>query len=162
MKSKKKNKQKTNPSIYQIEARESDYLYINNSQIPNTGKGLYTAIPIMKDEIISLYKGEILSYEEANERAEKGHDQYFIDTLDGNIMDSMHVKCFAKYANDTKGFVKTNFKLNSEITLDEDNNVCLVAKRDIDSGEEIFCSYGKTYWKEYEKKLLLTQKEKLS
>ena len=39
-----------------IEASESDYLYIKESQIPHAGNGLYTAIKIYKDEIISLLK----------------------------------------------------------------------------------------------------------
>lgn len=58
-------------------------------------------------------------------------------------MDSMHVNCFAKYANDVVGAAKTNAK----ISLDEQDNVCLVATRNISKGEEIFCSYGKRYWK---------------
>ena len=46
---------------FKIEAKEEDYLYINQSQIPNSGKGLFTAIPIFKDEIISVFKGKILT-----------------------------------------------------------------------------------------------------
>jgi uncharacterized protein len=139
-------------STDRIGAKESAYLYIADSQIPNSGKGLYTAVSICKDEIISLFKGEILSNNEASKRAKKGNDRYFINMTDGQTMDSMHVKCFAKYANDVEGYVKANFKWNSIITLDENNNVCLIAKREINAGEEIFCSYGKRYWRKYEKK----------
>ena len=141
----------SNSPYTQIEARESDYLYTADSNIPNAGKGLFTAIPIWKDEIISLFKGEILSDDESKERAQKGNNKYFITMLDGSIMDSMHVKCFAKYANDSKGIVKSNFKINALITVDGKNNVCLVASRNIKIGEEIFCSYGKKYWKVYKK-----------
>jgi uncharacterized protein len=136
-------------SFERIEARESDYLYISNSQIPNAGRGLFTAIPICKDEIISLFKGEILSNYEADERAKKGQNQYFINMLDGHIMDSMYVKCFAKYANDPEGSTKARFKLNATITLDDNNNICLVAQKNIQAGEEVFCRYGKRYWKKY-------------
>lgn len=38
-----------------IQAEESDYLYIQTSQLPNSGKGLFTAIDIYKDEIISIF-----------------------------------------------------------------------------------------------------------
>ena len=82
-----------------IDAKESDYLYIKESQIPDAGKGLFTSILIYKNEIISVFKGEILSVEETEIRAKNGMDRYFINMLDGTIMDSMKVKCFAKYAN---------------------------------------------------------------
>jgi hypothetical protein len=77
--------------------------------------------------------------------------------LDGTIMDSINSKCFAKYANDAEGFVKTPFVANSIITLDDDNNVCLVATKDLISGAEVFCSYGKKYWKKYTKQLVSEQ-----
>jgi uncharacterized protein len=132
----------------QIEALEADYLYIKTSQIPNAGNGLFTAIAIYKDEIITLFKGEILTNEEADKRIQLNADRYFINMLDGTTMDSMHTKCFAKYANDSAGISTSNFKNNSKITLDDNDNVCIIATKNINSGEEIFCAYGKKYWKE--------------
>jgi SET domain-containing protein len=143
----KKFKHNTNT----IEASESDYLYTGLSQLPNSGNGLFTAISIYRDEVISLFKGEILTDLQAKLRAKKGNDKYFISMLDGSIMDSMHVECFAKYANDAEGFSKSKFKNCAKISLDEDDNVCIIATRNIKMGEEIFCGYGKKYWK----KLLL-------
>jgi hypothetical protein len=137
---------------YKIDAKEKDYLYIQDSQIIGSGKGLYTAIPIYKDEVISLFKGDILSGVEAKKRSIKGEDAYFINLLDGRILDSMHVNCFAKYANDALGFVKTKFRINSSISLDENDNVCIISDRNIHIGEEIFCSYGKPYWERFIKK----------
>lgn len=134
-------------SFDRIDARETDYLYITGSQIPGAGQGLFTAIPIWKHEIISLFRGKLLSQEEADQRAKAGHNQYFINMPDGSIMDSMNSKCFARYANDAEGRIKTGSGLNSIITLDDENHVCLVATRDISAGEEIFCSYGKRYWR---------------
>ena len=132
-----------------IEAPESDYLYIQDSQIPNAGKGLFTAIDIYPNEIISLFKGEILTDNEAQKRVSEGKDRYFINMLDGSILDSMHVDCFAKYANDAEAFSKLEFKNNSKITLDDDDNVCIVATKKIKSQQEIFCSYGVKYWKKH-------------
>ena len=132
-----------------IEASESDYLYTALSQLPNSGNGLFTAISIYKDEVISLFKGEILTELQAKLRAKQGNDNYFINMLDGSIMDSMHVKCFAKYANDAEAFSKLEFKNNSKITLDDEDNVCLIATKKIKSGNEIFCSYGAKYWKKH-------------
>ena len=132
-----------------IEAPESDYLYIQDSQIANAGKGLFTAIDIYPNEIISLFKGEILTDNEAQKRVSEGKDRYFINMLDGSILDSMNVDCFAKYANDAEAFSKLEFKNNSKITLDEDDNVCIVATKKIKSQQEIFCSYGVKYWKKH-------------
>jgi len=132
-----------------IEATESDYLYVGESQISSAGSGLYTAIKIYKDEIISIFKGEILTDFQVNEIVEKGEDQYFINLLNGTIMDSKHTECFAKYANDATGFSKSAFKNNAKIALDENDNVCLIASVNIKEGQEIFCSYGKKYWKKH-------------
>ena len=133
-------------STNNIDALESDYLYTNQSQIPESGNGLFTAIDLYEGETISVFKGEILTDLEAKKRAEKGIDNYFISLLDGSIMDSMSVSCFAKYANDAKGLSNSNFKNNAKITLDDNDNVCIEAIRDIDANEEIFCGYGKRYW----------------
>ncbi len=69
--------------------------------------------------------------------------------IDGTIMDSMNTECFAKYANDAEGFQNLLFHNNAEIGLDDENNVCLIATRNIKSGTELFCSYGKRYWKKH-------------
>lgn len=133
-----------------IEAPESDYLYIQPSQIKNAGNGLFTAMEIYEDEIISLFKGEVISNQEAKTRAEQNKDQYFINLLDSTIMDSMHTDCFAKYANDAEGLSShSNLKNNVIITLDDDSNVCIKASRNIEPGEELFCSYGKSYWEKH-------------
>jgi SET domain-containing protein len=132
-----------------IEAKESDYLFVAPSQLPNSGSGLFTAIAIYKDEVISLFKGEILTPLQAKLRANKGNDKYFISLPNGNMMDSMRVSCFAKYANDAEGFSKSSFKNSAKIALDDNNQVCIIATRNIKVNEEIFCGYGKAYWKKH-------------
>lgn len=144
-------------SFDRIEAKESDYLYIKESQIPNAGNGLFTAIAIFKDEIICEFKGEILSPQEAKEREKKGQYKYFVSLLDGSTMDSIKAKCFAKYANDPNGLIKSKFKINTMITMDDQDAICLVAIRDIDQGEELFCSYGKKYWSKFKQELNRTK-----
>lgn len=132
-----------------IDSQESDYLYVQESGVPGAGNGLFTAIPIYRDEVISIFKGKVLSAEAAASGAANGADGYFINLPDGTILDSMTVHCFAKYANDASGFVKTDRKNNAKITLDEDGAVCIVASRIIQAGEEILCGYGKKYWQKY-------------
>ncbi len=133
----------------QIEAIESDYLFTQSSQIVTAGMGLFTAIPIFEGEHICLFKGEQLTSEEADIRIAANEDQYFINLLDGTILDSKHIDCFAKFANDAAGPGKNKFKNNAHIGLNDVNEVCLIAERDIDELEEIFCSYGAAYWKKH-------------
>ena len=130
-----------------IDSLESDYLYVSQSQITNAGQGLFTAIPIYKDEIIAVFKGEILTDKESEKRALEGKDAYFMNLLNGSILDCKNTECFAKYANDAIGFSKSEMKNNAKIALDENENVCLIAIKKIQLGEEIFCDYGKKYWK---------------
>jgi hypothetical protein len=132
-----------------IDAKEEDYLYIQKSQIENSGNGLFTAIEVYKEEIISIFKGKTITNTEAESIVKLNEDKYFINLLDGTILDSNTVDCFAKYANDSNGFIKSKYKNNSKITLDDANNVCLVATKNIKSNEEIFCSYGIRYWKKH-------------
>ena len=72
-----------------------------------------------------------------------------MNLINGSILDCKNTECFAKYANDANGYSKSAFKNNAKITLDENQNVCLIAIRKIKSGEEIFCDYGKKYWKKH-------------
>jgi hypothetical protein len=130
-----------------IDSAESDYLYDSKSQITNAGKGLFTAIPIYKDEIIAIFKGEILSETESKIRVKEGNDAYFMNLINGSILDCMNTECFAKYANDAIGFSKSEMRNNAKIALDENENVCLIAIKKIQLGEEIFCDYCKKYWK---------------
>ena len=128
-----------------LELPENDYLYIQISQIENAGFGLFTAINIYKNEIIAIFKGEILSNKEAKIRALNNQDAYFINLLSGKIMDSMLVNCFAKYANDANGSIN-NFKNNAQIQMTDNNKIAIVATKNIKASSEIFCSYGKKYW----------------
>ena len=128
---------------------ESDYLYLQPSNIPNAGTGLFTAIKIYKDEVVSIYKGEIITNKEAHARAAAGNDQYFIDISPARILDSKPVEGFAKYANDAKGREGKDFKNNTKIAFKNRRQVCLIATRNIKAEEEILCSYGKEYWKKH-------------
>ncbi len=133
----------------QIEAIESDYLFTNPSQIPNAGDGLFTAITIFEGEVICEFKGEHLSDELADDRIAANLDQYFITLLDGTILDSRNKPCFAKFANDAAGPRSHLFKNNAHIGLGELDQVCLIADREINEMEEIFCGYGKKYWERH-------------
>lgn len=130
----------------EIDLLEEEYLYVQPSQIKGAGSGLYTTIQIFKNEIIAIYKGEILTNKEANLRAANGNNLYFMNMPNGKIMDCMQSNNFAKFANDANGLTTLGFTNNAQITINEKTQICLVAKRKIKANEEIFCSYGKHYW----------------
>ena len=132
-----------------IDAEEEDYLYIEKSGLDNAGLGLFTSLTIYKNEVISIFKGEKLSHSLAKKRSLEKADAYFINLLDGSILDSANTECFAKYSNDTKGPAESDFENNAKITLDMEDNVCLVSTKKIKAGFEIFASYGPKYWLNY-------------
>ena len=132
----------------QIDAAESDYLYVETSQLPKAGKSLYTAIDIYKDERIAIFTGQKLTALEAADRAANDLDQYFMVLPNGHILDCHNTDGFAKYANDASAH-RSGAKNNAKITIDEELNVSLISLRHIKAGEEIFCGYGKPYWKKH-------------
>jgi hypothetical protein len=129
-----------------IASPEAAYLYVKQSNIINAGFGLFTAIPIYKNEIIALYLGEIIGLKEAEKRAFKNQNNYFMNLPNGKILDTQNLNGLAKYANDANGTLPITFKNNALITLNQKKQVCLVAIKNIKSNQEIFCNYGKNYW----------------
>ena len=128
---------------------EDDFEVTENSKLYL--KKAITFVEKNKDNVDFLFLNDrFIRYSEDRDKNKKCiDDKYFINMINGSIMDSMHVDCFAKYANDAEGYMKSDFKNNAKIGLDEDNNVCIIAKRNIKSGVEIFCGYGKEYWKKH-------------
>jgi SET domain-containing protein len=138
--------QKNNSFPESILAPEADYLFIQKSGIEYSGLGLFTAINIYKNEIIALYKGEIIDTKEAEERVLNKQNAYFMNLPNGKILDSKQSDGFAKFANDANGSLPIVYKNNAFITLNHKNEVCLVALKNIKALSEIFCSYGSAYW----------------
>ncbi|MCB0759096.1 MAG: SET domain-containing protein [Flavobacteriales bacterium] len=132
-----------------IPLQEEEYLYTAPSGLPDAGLGLFTAIPLYKDEVIAIFHGERLAAKEASDRAAHGLDRYFMELPDGTTLDAMSVQGFAKYANDAKGSASTSLRNNARIALDGRGQVCLRATRRIGGGEEVLCGYGKRYWERH-------------
>lgn len=135
------------PQPTPIDAPEADYLYVQASGIAGAGMGLFTAIPIHRGEVIAVFAGERLSAAEAEHRAKRGEDSYFVTLLDGSTLDSKHTECFAKYANDVEGPGNSRLRNNAIITLDDEDRPCVMATRTIKAGSEVFVGYGKGYWR---------------
>jgi len=132
-----------------IPLQEKDYLYTALSGLPNARHGLFTAIPLYKNEVIAIFHGERLSAIEAGDRAAKGLDRYFMELPDGTTLNAMSVEGFAKFANDAQDSAGTVSRNNARIALDDSGRVCLRAMRRIPAGEEVLCGYGKRYWQRH-------------
>jgi len=133
-----------------------EYLYTGASQITNAGDGLFTAIDIYKGEIISEFKGEVLTYQQSLERKKESGDDYFMDLPNGKVLDCKRTNGFAKYANDAEGFGAGPHKNNARIELVY-AKVCLVATKNIKANSEIFVGYGKNYWNNFKTKHAMTE-----
>ena len=128
--------------LYKLDLNEEDYLYIKPSQIPNAGFGLYTAIKLLKGDIIAVFNGEVLDALEFKKRYALQEDDYFMNLPNGHTLDCRHTAGYAKMANDC---MNSQFKQNAIITINN-NQVVLVANKTINMHNEIFTSYGKKYW----------------
>lgn len=136
-------------AVNQVGIPESDYLYVKESQLPDSGRGLFTAVTLFKDEEITVFRGDVITEKQIKERVLAEQDKYFIALLNGRILDCMHTECYAKYANDARGYTSLTFSNNAKIIINDQNEVCLMAVKKIKAGEEIFCGYGKRYWKKH-------------
>lgn len=128
--------------LYNLDLNEEDYLYVKPSQIPHAGFGLYTAIKLLKGDIIAVFRGEVLNALEFKKRSALQEDDYFMNLPNGHTLDCRHTAGYAKMANDC---MHSQFKQNAIITTNN-NQVVLVANRTINMHHEIFTSYGKPYW----------------
>lgn len=122
------------------------HLYIETSQIPNAGMGLFTNVRIPKGENIVEYKGRKTTWQDVKEK--EVDNLYIMYVSDDNVIDAgKHKKQLARYANDAKGLTKVaHLKNNAHFVHDDKGRVYLEATRDILPQEEIFVSYGKEYW----------------
>lgn len=122
-------------------------LKVKTSQLENAGKGLFTDKPIKKGEKVIEYLGEIIDWKEYEKRVKEDKDGYLFFISKKRCIDAYATpEHKARYANDAAGLSKTKgLKNNAEYEIEKDR-CFIVAKRDIEAGEEIFVSYTKEYW----------------
>jgi uncharacterized protein len=124
-------------------------LEVKTSQIPNSGKGLYTKVDVKKGERIVEYLGEIITEKELEARAEKDEYGYAFFINKKNCIDAFHTpETLARYANDAKGLTRVKGLRNNCAYNIWKNRGWIIAEKNIKAGEEIFVDYGSDYWKE--------------
>lgn len=122
-------------------------LIVKTSQLPNSGKGLFTTTPIKKGTKIIEYLGEIIDWKEYVKRVARDEDGYLFFINKKYCIDAYPTPQHkARYANDAAGLTRVKGLTNNSSYEIFDKQCFIVAKRDINSGEEIFVSYSKEYW----------------
>jgi SET domain-containing protein len=135
---------------------EKKNLKASKSKLPNAGKGLFTLKEIKKGEFVCEYEGELITWNEAINRNDKniGKGAYFYYINSKNVIDAWaSKKTFGRYANDAAGLVKVPGLRNNSTYFEKGKKVFIKATRNIKAGEEIFVSYGRSYWRIMEKEL---------
>ena len=117
-------------------------LRVAPSTIKGAGEGLFATERIAANDTIGFYRGEVLTLREALQLKDR-------DYLMGGFGPNAHVdasKAFAmpgRYVNDSFDASRLNARFyKSKAT----RSARVVALRDIGEGEEIFASYGRSYW----------------
>lgn len=119
-------------------------LEVKPSTIPGAGMGLFTTQPIAKGSRITEYIGKITTWKDADH--DDGNNAYIYYVNRNHVIDGKGSKALAQYANDGSGFKKVKgIRNNAEYNVIR-KKVYILAKRNIEAGEEILVAYGKDYW----------------
>lgn len=119
-------------------------LVVKRSQIPGSGKGLYTKTFIPKGTRIVEYKGRITTWKEVKHDWTNG----YIYTINRNrVIDAKRtLKALARYANDANGLVRVKGLKNNCTYINDGEKAYIESVKDIPAGNEILVDYGKDYW----------------
>ena len=117
-----------------------EHLVARTSLIPSSGLGLFSLCKIPSGSTICFYTGSRHSYLSQKSLASKsfllGVSSFFVDPED-------HPSVLARYINDP---ITSTFHNVKYVERPDMYSCAVVATRDIVEGEEIFVSYGETYW----------------
>lgn len=137
--------------MYTFQSETSDIVEVRQSNINNAGDGLFALRDIEEGEHICLYFGVLVfntqvyeGYYESDYLLESESNDFIIDAADSK-------SCLGRFSNDSLGL-----KLdNSDFAFyDSPFSGYLYATKDIGAGEEIYTSYGASYWSGAKKKKL--------
>jgi SET domain-containing protein len=125
-------------------------LYIDKSNIPNSGLGIFTKSFIEKDTLIDEYCGKKINW------LSSGDYYYSIDDYNG--IDAIEFpRCYMAMLNDAsfkpvskrglKKFIPHNYTNNCYFNTDKIlNRVYIYSLVNIEINKELFISYGPDYW----------------
>jgi len=122
-----------------------DHLYISESTLPGSGKGLFTNVFIPRRTRIIEYRGKITTWKDVDHRGGTNSYIYFV-TRDHVIDGFPYEHEMARYANDARGFTTVKGITNNCQYVEEGLKIYIESKKDIPAGSEILVGYGKEYW----------------
>jgi SET domain-containing protein len=122
---------------------------IKKSQIPSAGHGLWAKKEFKRGDVIVKYDGEKITWKECERRneAQEGYGGYYMFINKRKCIDAQHTTwAHGRYANDAAGLCRIEGLRNNAKYEISKGEVFIVATRNIKAGEEIFVSYGRSYW----------------
>lgn len=133
--------------------RETEYVIVKSSLIPNAGEGVFAKKKIPKGMLIGYYLGTYLTMEEARELYKKNEHHYFFGTPEcANKPETPYIDGIRDHYTSKVNFApnKINGKEANLINVHfkkfcKEPLVRLFASRDILPGEELYVSYGSDY-----------------
>ena len=132
-------------------------LEVRDSNIPGSGKGLFTKEFIPKGSRIIEYKGRIRKWKDAKH---EDTNYYILHVTRGHVIDARRQKkSLARYINDAKGLQRIKGLNNNTEFIRDGLKVFVEATRNIPAGAEIFVGYGKEYWQVIRQNIRLSLKE---
>jgi len=132
-------------------------LSIKKSQVPSAGHGLWAEKNFKRGEIIVKYEGEKITWKECERRnqEQEGYGDYYFFISKTNCIDAQHTTwAQGRYANDASGLIRIKGLRNNARYEIINGEVVIKASRNIKSGEEIFVSYGRSYWNTKRKEIM--------
>ena len=87
--------------IYTAQSHHIGLSIHTNTYTVNLGRGLFCMNNILKNQLIAVYRGELISTEEMNIRIINGHGGYHIELEEeeGNIQDETVLDCYNNAVN---------------------------------------------------------------
>jgi SET domain-containing protein len=130
-------------------------LEVKLSNIHGAGLGLFTKQAISKNQIITFYDGEIIDWSIAKKLDTENKSSHIrslafgFSAIDGFKKIPQDNNCgLGSFIND--GFKNNNSKFKKVFLKNCAREIILViATRFIEQNEEIFISYGNSYWKKH-------------
>jgi len=120
------------------------HLVVKRSQIPGSGKGLYTKVDIPKGTRVVEYKGRITQWKELKDAWDNG---YIYSINRNHVIDAKRtLKALARYANDAKGFSRIKGLNNNCTYVNDGLHAYIESVKSIPAGSEILVDYGREYW----------------
>lgn len=134
-------------------------LVVKRSNLPNSGKGLFTKKYIPKGTRIVEYKGKISAWKDVKD--EDGRNGYIFYVNRNHVINALPTKnALARYANDARGLSRVKGITNNCDYITDGKKAFIESKKDIEAGSEILVDYGKDYWKVIRENMKLWEKEK--